>query len=271
VTPPSRPILAVVACSLPSAADLERLLPTLVSLRVSAPALRVLVVEEGMAPPAVGAQLSAIAGELGMEIELRAARGERPAPATARNVGLARALADGHDALLIADDLEFRSPGWVERMAARADGAGRPAAVVGARLLRPEGIVDSAGLQFSLLTREFIPRLRFAPAATPEALAPTRCPVPFTLALLRAETLAAVGLLDETFPSRWEDVDYCLRVFEAGLECIYEPSVVAFRTGELPLRPVRPEPDEAVRMTRSDQRLFDKHSGADLGRGVPEV
>ena len=50
-----------------------------------------------------------------------------------------------------------------------------------------------------------------------------RCPVTGALQLIRHETLEQIGLYDEAFRMGYEDVDYCLRVFDAGLECIYEP------------------------------------------------
>ena len=47
------------------------------------------------------------------------------------------------------------------------------------------------------------------------------------LQLIRHATLEALGLYDESFIMGYEDVDYCLRVFAAGQECIYEPAVCA--------------------------------------------
>ena len=62
------------------------------------------------------------------------------------------------------------------------------------------------------------------PAEVAEIQAPTLCPVSPRLQLIRNETLVAVGLPDVTFDAPYADVDYCLRVFEAGLECVFEPS-----------------------------------------------
>jgi GT2 family glycosyltransferase len=45
--------------------------------------------------------------------------------------------------------------------------------------------------------------------------------------LVRAGTLASVGLLDEELDDGGADLDYCLRVFDSGLECIYEPLATA--------------------------------------------
>ena len=117
--------------------------------------------------------------------------------------------------------------GWLDRMRERTDTEGRPAAVVGARLLYPNGLIQHAGVFFSLLNRDWLHRYRFGPANLPEALKPTRCIVTGALQFIRWETLDQIGLYDEGYRLCFEDVDYCLRVFKAGLECIYEPSVVA--------------------------------------------
>ena len=112
-------------------------------------------------------------------------------------------------------------------MVARTDTQGRPAAVVGARLLYPNGCIQHAGVFFSARTRAFWHRCQYGPADLPEALVPVLCPVTGALQLIRHETLATVGLYDEEYRMAYEDVDYCLRVFESGLQCIYEPSVCA--------------------------------------------
>ena len=143
------------------------------------------------------------------------------------NAGLEFALATERDAVLVNADIEFLEPGWLERMRARTDTQGRPAAVVGARLLYPNGLIQHAGIFLSPLHRDWLHRFQYGPADLPEALTPTRCPVTAALQLIRYETLEQIGLYDETYKMCFEDLDYCLRVFEAGLECIYEPTVVA--------------------------------------------
>jgi GT2 family glycosyltransferase len=50
--------------------------------------------------------------------------------------------------------------------------------------------------------------------------------------MLRRDVLAAVGLLDEEIFYSPEDVDYCLRVWNAGYTVIYEPSVQAIHCAQ---------------------------------------
>jgi GT2 family glycosyltransferase len=233
--PESPSCLAVVPTYLRTEADLDVVLRCLVSLRETAPQADVLVVDD-YSPAAELVDLVEIAaGELQVELHRRRVNGGF---SRAVNAGLRRALEEGRDAVLVNADIEFHQTGWLETMLARTDTNGRPAAVVGARLLYPNGLLQHAGTYFSTLTRTWSQRFTFGPADLPEALVPTACPVTGALQLIRHECLAAVGIYDESFRLGCEDVDYCLRVFASGRECVYEPAACAihvesaFRSGE---------------------------------------
>ena len=220
----SVPTLAIVPTFVRAEPELEVLLKCLVSLQASAPDAHVLLVDDH-SPDAGLARLAELAaGELGMGF----VRKDRNSGFAATvNVGLEVALASGADAVLVNADVEFTHAGWLDVMRARLDRQGRPAAVVGARLLYPNGLLQHAGIYFSLLDRGFAHRFVHGPGDLPEALVPCSCPVTGALQLIRHATLATVGLYDETFGLGFEDVDYCLRVFAAGQECIYEPGATA--------------------------------------------
>jgi GT2 family glycosyltransferase len=196
-------------------------------------------------------------------------RPENSGFSTTVNVGLRRALEIGADAVLVNADVEFIDSGWLDRLRARTDTEGRPAAVVGARLLYPSGLIQHAGIFLSLLNRDWMHRYQYGPNDLPEALVPCRCPVTAALQFIRHETLAQVGVYDEGYRMCFEDVDYCLRVFDAGLECIYEPSVRAFHLEKY----FRSKPSPTVeRWTReSTQRMKALWGHKDLSRWVPEV
>jgi GT2 family glycosyltransferase len=216
----SVPSLAIVPTYLRTEQDLEVLLRCLASLSATAPELELLVVDDCSPNAGLVDQLALIVPELGGELVRKP---ENTGFSATVNVGLRRALEWGQDALLVNADLEFTTPGWWPAMHERTDSQGRPAAVVGAFLTYPNGLIQHAGVTFSLLERKFVHRYRFGPAALPEAHRPTQCPVTGALQLIRHATLTAVGLYDEGFRMGLEDVDYCLRTFDAGLECIYEP------------------------------------------------
>lgn len=143
------------------------------------------------------------------------------------NVGLRRALSEGRDAVLMNADIVMKTPGWVKRCQKTTDPEGKPAAVVGALLTYPTGLIQHAGIYFSMLTRTFDHMYKFGPENLKEAL--TKQPVPVTGAFqyIRHDTLMAVGLYDEDFRMAHEDVDFCIRVMEMGLYCVYNPNIRA--------------------------------------------
>lgn len=144
------------------------------------------------------------------------------------NVGLSRARDEDREVVLMNADMEMRTPGWLKHCRQTTDSRGRPAAVVGALLLYPNGLIQHAGIYFSLLTRHFDHLYRFAPANLPEALVKRSVPVTGAFQYIRPETLTAVGVYDPVFLMGYEDVDYCIRVMNAGLECVFNPNVRAY-------------------------------------------
>jgi len=259
----ARPLLAIVPVSVATEEQLDPLARCLVSLYGSAPAGLPIVVAGGAdSDPALLAQVAAAVEELDGELV------RSPGAVTAAvNAGLAGARDAGADALVIAQDVELTAPGWLARLQVRPDTAGRPAAVVGGRLLYPGGLIAHAGLYFSVFFREWLPRYLHAPAELPAALTPQACPVGPGLQLIRHETLERVGLYDAELAGEYATVDYCLRTFAAGLECVYEPAATAMRL--TPPRFDAPEPDEEL--ARSYLRLREKHGTTDFTPWIPEL
>lgn len=208
--------------------------------------------------------------------------------ATTVNVGLRQALDEGRDALLVNADVEFFEEGWLdallravtpcetcrdgrdavlgcERCLARAR---QKPYVVGAQLLFPSGLIQHAGIYYSVLHRTFDHIFRLAPGGLPEARVPRVCPVTGALQLIRHEALALVGLYDEDFPLGYEDVDYCLRVFGAGRDCVYQPLARAIhREGAFRWD----DPEHELRARESLAHLERKHAGLSFGDHVPTL
>jgi GT2 family glycosyltransferase len=249
-----------------SDAELDVLLRCLVSMASTAPDAEVMVVDDFSPERGLVASLKVACDELGFELVQRT---RNSGFSTTVNVGLRRALAAGYDAVLINADIEFIDAGWLERMRDRTDTQGRPAGVVGARLLYPTGLIQHAGIFLSLLNRDWMHRFQYGPNDLPEALVACRCPVTAALQFIRHETLVEVGLYDEGYRMCFEDVDYCLRVFDAGLECIYEPSVRAYHREKY----FRSNPSEIVKRwtAESTARMKQQWGHRDLSRWVPEV
>ena len=265
MTVPTAP-LCVIPSYLRTPGDLDLLVKCLVSLWVTAPEASVLVVDDGSPNRELLQPLAAAVDELGYEL---LAKAENEGFSRTVNVGLRRALELGRDAVLVNADIEFHEPGWLDRMVARTDTQGRPAAVVGARLLYPNGCIQHAGVFFSFRARSFWHRCQYGPADLPEALEPARCPVTAALQLIRHGTLEQIGIYDEQFRMAYEDVDYCLRVFEAGLECIYEPSVCAIHHESVIRGRTTPKLERWTK--ESSQRLFTKWQTADMSQFTPAL
>lgn len=144
------------------------------------------------------------------------------------NVGLARALGEERDALLVNSDVEFIDESdWLSAL------VGTDADVVGALLLYPTGghpikLVQSAGSYYSALTRGWFHRFQYAPVDVEEVWIEKECPCTAALQLVRWKCLEEVGLYDEEYELAFEDVDYALRVFAAGRTCRYQPYAMAF-------------------------------------------
>lgn len=148
---------------------------------------------------------------------------------TTVNVGLRRALYEERDAVLVNNDLEFGlTKDWLRLMVDQRTEDGEDlASVVGALLLYPTGLIQHAGIFFSYLTRTFDHRYRFGPGNLPEAQHAGVMPVTGALQFIRLECLQAVGIYDETFRLGYEDVDYNVRVWQSGRQCVYQPGVRA--------------------------------------------
>lgn len=143
--------------------------------------------------------------------------------ATNVNRGL-RAADPARDVVILNSDMEAR-PGWLaclQYAASQEEDIG----VVGARLLYPDGRIQFAGTVRNLGAPEwFDHRYRFKPESWgPAGLAGPVLAVTGACMYIRRSALDRVGLLDERYPMAYEDVDYCLRIWQAGFRVLYFPA-----------------------------------------------
>jgi GT2 family glycosyltransferase len=181
------------------------------------------------------------------------------------NVGLERAHIEGREAILMNADVVMLTPGWLGRFRRAAAAP----ALVGARLLYPNGLIQHGGIYFSRLGNLLELRFRCAPGNLPEAQVKTVCPVTGAFQYIRPEVLEQVGIYDPEFRMGAEDVDYTLRVFQAGFVCVYQPSIQAIHHESL----FRGDPNEKLMrwQAMSFARLKQKWAGAPIAELAPEI
>jgi GT2 family glycosyltransferase len=185
------------------------------------------------------------------------------------NVGLERARNEGREAILMNADIVMRTPGWLGKCRKTTARPGVKAGLVGALLLYPNGLIQHAGLYFSRVGNVFEHRFRCAPANLPEALVKTVCPVTGAFQYIRPEVLEQVGIYDPAFRMGCEDVDYDLRVFQAGFECVYEPGIQAIHHESL----FRARPNEKLMLWQATSFAYlrQKWAGVPIAQLAPEL
>jgi GT2 family glycosyltransferase len=150
--------------------------------------------------------------------------GERNAGfATNVNRGL-RASDRRHDVILLNSDV-IPMRDWLASLQ-YASTHGPKTGIVGAKLLYPDNRIQYAGTIRNPDAPEwFDHRYRFKPAdwGPAEIPGPTLAVTGACMYIARG-VLDQVGLFDEEYGMGYEDVDYCLRAWQAGYEVIYTPS-----------------------------------------------
>lgn len=143
------------------------------------------------------------------------------------NRGL-RATRPEHDVVVLNSDMEACA-GWLaclQYATSRAEDIG----IVGARLLYPDGRIQFAGTVRNRDAPEwFDHRYRFKPQDWgPAWLSGPVLAVTGACMYVRREVIERVGLLDERYPMAYEDVDWCLRAWQAGFHVFYFPAATLY-------------------------------------------
>lgn len=179
------------------------------------------------------------------------------------NYGLREAYESGKHGLLVNADIQCFNNNWLNIMKAnRAD-------VVGALLLYPNGLVQHAGIFFSVINRTFDHIHRMSSVKLDVVHKPRVCPVTGALQLIKHHVLRQVGFYDENFKLGWEDVDYCHMVFESGLKCALEPRAIAIHYESM----FRGKTNEKIKkwQIESFEYLHKKHQGRSFAEYTPTL
>jgi len=211
-----------VSVVIPSYRDAERVATLVASIQRTVPRgmAHIYVADDASGPDHL-ARLRAIEG-------IEVVEGERNEGFAANvNRGL-RAADQTRDVVVLNSDMEARA-GWLaclQYAASQEDDV----AIVGGRLLYPDGRIQFAGTARNLGAPEwFDHRYRFKPGDWgPAALPGPVLAVTGACMYVRRAAIERIGLLDERYPMAYEDVDWCLRAWEAGMRVVYFPGASLF-------------------------------------------
>ncbi|GAC1387354.1 MAG: hypothetical protein NVS1B7_1560 [Candidatus Saccharimonadales bacterium] len=146
--------------------------------------------------------------------------------AKAVNTGL-KAANKKHDVVLLNSDI-VAHPNWLEGLQFGAYEFGVDTGIVGPKLLYPDGRIQSAGSHRNTDVPEFFDHYyRFQDSNYGPANIPQYCQaVTGACMYVKREFINNVGILDEGFQFAFEDVDWCLRGWDAGYRSLYFPASV---------------------------------------------
>jgi len=156
-------------------------------------------------------------------IDLVLAGEENSGFAANANRGLRATRAD-RDVVILNSDIEAL-PRWLQCLqyaAFREEDVG----IVGAQLLYPDGRIQFGGTVRNPGAPEwFDHRYRFKPSDWgPAAQISPALAITGACMYVRREVIERVGLFDEAYEMAYEDVDWCLRTWQAGFNVLYFPA-----------------------------------------------
>ncbi len=135
-----------------------------------------------------------------------------------------RAADPQHDVVILNSDMEAHT-GWLACLQYAAH-EGETAGIISGKLLYPDGRIQFGGTQRNLGAPEwFDHRYRFKPEHWgPASIGGNVLAVTGACMYVRRELIDEIGLLDEAYPMAYEDIDWCLRAWQAGWRVYYFPA-----------------------------------------------
>jgi GT2 family glycosyltransferase len=204
---------------IPSYRDAERVRACVRSIRKTVPRgmARVIVADDCSGPE----HMAALRAIKGIDVLLASDRNSGFAANTNRGL---RASDGERDVVVLNSDVEAL-PRWLEclQFAARRHPDN---GIVGAQLQYPDGRIQFGGTVRNRDQPEwFDHRYRFKPPGWGPAARPSPAlAVTGACMYVRRPVIERIGLLDERYPMAYEDVDWCLRAWQAGFRVLYFPA-----------------------------------------------
>jgi GT2 family glycosyltransferase len=188
--------------------------------RTDYPDFELLLVDNGSRDPQALALLDAFAARAGV----RVLRDESPFNYSALN-NRAAAMATGSVLALVNNDIEVIDAGWLREMVAQALRPGVGA--VGAMLLYPDGRIQHAGVVLGLggiANHAYVGEPADVGGHGGRArVVQSVSAVTAACLVVRRDLYLAVGGLDEQLAVAFNDIDFCLRLREAGHRNVWTP------------------------------------------------
>jgi GT2 family glycosyltransferase len=141
-----------------------------------------------------------------------------------KKLNLGASIASGEMLLLLNDDIEPRTPDWIERLLEHFE---KPSVgVVGAKLLYPDLTLQHAGVVSNQGNPEHVRRMHprddrgyfFSTCSARNFSAVTGACM-----MVRADVYRRLGGYNEALAISYNDVDFCFKIREAGLTVVYAP------------------------------------------------
>lgn len=175
----------------------------------------------------------------------------------------------GEHVLLLNNDVEIISPDWIQEMLMYSQR--KDVGAVGAKLYYPDGTIQHAGIGIGLLTlaghyhrhfgREhpgYMGRLSYAQDVTA---------VTGACMMIRRDVYEETGGYDESFEVAFNDVDFCMRVRQAGYLVVFTPFAELYHY-ESKSRGLDDAPEKRARFLGEIER-FQKRWEKELAAGDP--
>lgn len=149
-----------------------------------------------------------------------------------KNGGFAKAVNTGleaadkrYDVILVNSDIVAHS-NWLEAMQYGAYVFGEKTGIVGPKLLYPDGRIQSAGSHRNTEAPQWFDHYyRFQESNYGPANIPQYCiGVTGACMYVKREFINKIGLLDDKFQFAFEDMDWCIRGWDAGFRTLYFPA-----------------------------------------------